>query len=321
MAKNSNSQQAPAQGAPQVPETMQLWERWRHVGPGMLKRINGGNLNGKSDINPLWRFQALTEAFGPCGFGWTVKEVARWTDTAAGETAASVKVELRVKLGDTWSEPIEGVGGSKLCGKGKGDGINDEAWKMATTDAISVACKSLGMAADVYCGRQSHQDQDQQPGQGREWPDYGTKYENRRNGQFSPQSQQPGNYTGQGVRGQNSPVSGQNGDNYGPGPVYAGSGQPYQAPPAGDPGYQQPQGQRQHRAKVCEVADIMKGRAVRLIDTLAQYDYDDRDSWAAGLEWLRNEVVLGEGAEAMIMQMAVEKRNANMDAQARRALS
>ena len=320
MTKNSENQ-APEQGAPQVPETMALWERWRHVAPGMLKRINGGNLNGKSDINPLWRFQALTEAFGPCGFGWTVKEVDRWTDTAAGETSVSVKVELRVKLGNTWSEPIEGVGGSKLCGKGKGDGINDEAWKMATTDAISVACKSLGMAADVYCGRQSHQDPDQQPGQGREWPDYGTKYENRRNGQNQPQNQQAGNYTGQGLRGQNGPVSGPDGGSYGPGPVYAGNGAPYQAPPAGNPGYQQPQGPRRHQAKVCEVVDIQKGRAVRLIDTLARYDYDDRDSWAAGLAWLRNEVVLGEGAEAMIVQLAVAKRNADHEAQARRAMS
>ena len=42
------------------------------------------------------------------------------------------------------------MGGSKQCGKGMGDGINDEAFKMAETDAISVACKKLGMGADVY---------------------------------------------------------------------------------------------------------------------------------------------------------------------------
>ena len=41
MTKKAENQ-APAQGAPQVTETMVLWERWRHVGPGMLKRINGG---------------------------------------------------------------------------------------------------------------------------------------------------------------------------------------------------------------------------------------------------------------------------------------
>ena len=28
--------------------------------------------------------------------------------------------------------------------------LNDEAYKMALTDAISVACKQLGVGADVY---------------------------------------------------------------------------------------------------------------------------------------------------------------------------
>jgi hypothetical protein len=59
---------------------------------------------------------------------------------------------LRVKHPHTneWSAPIIGIGGSKLAGKGKGDGIDDEAYKMAFTDAISIACKNLGMAADIY---------------------------------------------------------------------------------------------------------------------------------------------------------------------------
>ena len=55
-----------------------------------------------------------------------------------------------MKVDGQWSEPIEGIGGSKQFGKGQGDGINDEAFKMAETDAISVACKKLGMGADVY---------------------------------------------------------------------------------------------------------------------------------------------------------------------------
>ena len=165
----------------QTPQTA-LWESWKHVAPGMLKRINGGNLNGKTDINPIWRFRALTEAFGPCGLGWTIREVERWTSEAAGEIGAFVKVELRINFEGTWSEPIEGTGGSKLCGKGRGDGLNDEAWKMATTDAISVACKSLGMAADVYTGIQTHEDADQKKSGG----DYSTKYEQRNYGTSRP---------------------------------------------------------------------------------------------------------------------------------------
>lgn len=241
---------------------MSYWESWAHVAPGMLKKISGGSLNGMTDINPVWRFQALTQAFGPCGFGWRIRETDRWKEEAVGEVAAFVKVELFINIGGTWSEPIEGVGGSKLVRKDKnGTNLSDEAWKMATTDAISVACKALGIAADVYTGKQSHNDQDQR----RDGLDFGTKYESR---------------------------------NYGPGPVYASNGQPYQ-------GQQLPR----NPSKVCEVIDVQKGRARRLIAELARYDYDDPQSWAAGLAWLRNEVVLREGAEALIVQLAIEARN------------
>lgn len=183
-------------------DNLAFWKTWEHVAPGMLKEIKGGNLNGKSDINPVWRFKELTEAFGPCGFGWTVREVERWKDEAAGEISVNVKVHLLVRICGEWSEPIEGVGGSKLCGKGRGDGINDEAWKMATTDAISVACKAIGMAADVYTGRQSHKDPDQQKTGG----DYGSKYDARNYGHNSTRNSQVGNYTTQEQRAQNSPV-------------------------------------------------------------------------------------------------------------------
>ena len=32
---------------------------------------------------------------------------------------------------------------------------SDECYKMALTDAMSVACKALGVAADVFTGRQT----------------------------------------------------------------------------------------------------------------------------------------------------------------------
>lgn len=175
----------------QTPENLRLWEAFRAVPETAKKKIQGGHLNGKTDINPVWRMKVLTETFGPIGFGWNVREVERWTNECAGEVGAFVKVELRVKLGDTWSEPIEGTGGSKLCGKGRGEGINDEAWKMATTDAISVACKSLGIAADVYFEKDAY---------------YGTKYESPQGGQISTRNSRAGNYTTQGQYGQNSPV-------------------------------------------------------------------------------------------------------------------
>ena len=51
-------------------------------------------------------------------------------------------------------EPIVGVGGNHLVTKEKaGLRNNDECWKMAVTDALSVALKMLGVAADIYAGR------------------------------------------------------------------------------------------------------------------------------------------------------------------------
>lgn len=264
---------------------LSYWEFWQHVAPGMLKEINGGNLNGKSDINPVWRFKALTEAFGPCGFGWTVREVERWKDEAAGEISVNVKVHLLVRIGGEWSEPIEGVGGSKLCGKGRGDGINDEAWKMATTDAISVACKALGMAADVYTGRQSHKDADQQKTGG----DYGSKYEARNYGQNSTRNSQAGNYTTQPQRAQNSPIPG----------AATGTQAPAPAP----------------RRRTVTLAAVEKGQAKRLITELSQRDYDDMRDWAAGLESLKAQYDYEPAALDRIQQLAVEERNARLQKQ------
>lgn len=135
-------------------ETLELYNTWRAVPQDAQKPITGGNLNGKTDINPMWRVKVLTETFGPVGFGWYTKITEHWDDTdeigGNVERVAWVRVELYVKLGGEWSAPIEGIGGSKYAGKGRGSELNDEAFKMAETDAISVACKKLGIGADIY---------------------------------------------------------------------------------------------------------------------------------------------------------------------------
>lgn len=131
-------------------ENLELYNAFAGVPENAKKPIQAGKLKGKTDINPMWRIKTLTAAFGPCGFGWTTKITEHWIERDGGESTSWVRIELRVKVDGQWSEPIEGVGGSKQFGKGMGDGINDEAFKMAETDAISVACKKLGMGADVY---------------------------------------------------------------------------------------------------------------------------------------------------------------------------
>lgn len=129
---------------------MAIYERFRNVPSEAQKTIQAGKLKGFIDINPMWRIKMLTEVFGACGEGWYLDNIQTWTENAGGEIAAFVRVDLIVKISGAWSKPITGIGGSKLSGKGVGDGINDEAFKMAYTDAISIACKNLGMAADIY---------------------------------------------------------------------------------------------------------------------------------------------------------------------------
>lgn len=133
-------------------QNLEFYNRFAPVPKEAQKTISGGKLNGKTDINPMWRIKMLTEVFGPCGFGWYTEITDRWVEEAGGETAAWVVINLYVKNPETgeWSKPIVGTGGSKQNGKGQGDGINDEAFKMAETDAISVACKKLGMGATIY---------------------------------------------------------------------------------------------------------------------------------------------------------------------------
>lgn len=131
---------------------MKIYEKFRSVPKEACKEIGAGKLKGFTDINPMWRIKMLTETFGPCGFGWYIQSEEHWTETLGNEIVAFCKVALVVKHPESgeWSAPIIGIGGSKLAGKGKGEGIDDEAHKMAYTDAISVSCKNLGMAADIY---------------------------------------------------------------------------------------------------------------------------------------------------------------------------
>lgn len=118
----------------------------RSVPPEAQKAFNNGKFSG-TDINPMWRIKKLTELFGPCGVGWYVDEVTERCEIH-GETSISiVNLNLYIKVNGEWSKPIYGTGGNILLRKGA---ASDEGYKMAYTDALSVACKALGIGADVY---------------------------------------------------------------------------------------------------------------------------------------------------------------------------
>lgn len=133
-------------------DNLALWERVREVPATAKKPIEAGRLKGKTDINPIWRLKTLTEQFGPCGIGWTYTVTKReFVPGNGGEIAVFVDIALVYRTPDGWSEPVHGIGGSMFVAKeSKGLYTDDEAPKKAETDAISVAAKSLGIAADVY---------------------------------------------------------------------------------------------------------------------------------------------------------------------------
>lgn len=138
-------------------ENLELYEKVRAVPEIARKEIKGGRLKGMTDINPMWRIKTLTEQFGVCGIGWKPEIIRTWLDTGVGnEVVANVEIKLYVKVDGVWSDGIPGVGGSRFVAKEtSGLFTDDEAYKKAYTDALSVACKSLGIGADVYWEKDS----------------------------------------------------------------------------------------------------------------------------------------------------------------------
>lgn len=122
-----------------------------------LREIQEGTLKGKTDINPQWRYEAMTEQFGLVGLGWKYEIQKLWTEPGAnGEVLAFAQVAVFIRDPETkeWSDPIVGVGGSKLINDfSRGPKSNDEGYKMAVTDAFSTSLKMIGVAADIYAGR------------------------------------------------------------------------------------------------------------------------------------------------------------------------
>ena len=146
-------------------DNLTIYNAVRFVPEEAKRKFSNGRFSG-TDINPMWRIKTLTEQFGPCGIGWYTVEKRKWLESGAGEEiAAFVDIDLFVKIDGEWSKAIPGTGGSMFISEEKnGLYTDDDAYKKAYTDAISVACKALGIGADVY------------------WEKDKTKYDSRGNG-------------------------------------------------------------------------------------------------------------------------------------------
>lgn len=135
-------------------DNLRYFSRVAEVPANAKKPIKGGRLAGFTDINPMWRIQMLTELFGASGEGWATQNVRYSTyENAQLKTVAVLcELELVYRLEDgTWSKPVYGVGGNTLVASESGGvRMDDDAWKKAYTDALSIACKALGFGANVY---------------------------------------------------------------------------------------------------------------------------------------------------------------------------
>lgn len=135
-------------------KNLSVWNQFNQVPAHFTKPIAGGKLKGKSDINPQWRLMAMTQAFGSVGHGWTYRIVRTWNEIAPdGSVMCFAEVAVKTKLDGEWGQEFSGIGGSNTVEKNKNGLVaNDEGYKMAVTDALSVAFKAVGVAADIYLG-------------------------------------------------------------------------------------------------------------------------------------------------------------------------
>ncbi len=156
MAKMSKSNTAErpeeTRTEPAASGNLRLWNRLKRTDPRATKPFTrAGGFRG-TQIDPAWRLQAMTEAFGPVGQGWGYEQT-EWTIV---ERMVFACVRVWSRDPDTGEKCFSGPqwGGTELMRRRR-DGSeepNDEAFKMSVTDALGKCLLQLGLAADVYLG-------------------------------------------------------------------------------------------------------------------------------------------------------------------------
>lgn len=138
----------------QLQKNTRFYSKFMSTPKEAQRAFNNGSFSG-TDINPMFRIQILTEVFGPCGFGWWTEDVTyEFVESdETKETSVFCELNLYVKDPETGevSKPIYGIGGNTYIKQWKsGPKASDEAKKMAYTDALSIACKALGIGHDIW---------------------------------------------------------------------------------------------------------------------------------------------------------------------------
>lgn len=133
--------------------TVPIYEAAKSVPSWGQSPITKGPLAGLTNIKLEWRLDMLRKIFGDYGFGWKIectdKRIVE--GRTLNEKVVFMDINLYVKVGDKWSEPMFGTGGAVFTWK-EGDVkyFLDEAFKIAQGDALAQATRYLGFASDVY---------------------------------------------------------------------------------------------------------------------------------------------------------------------------
>lgn len=130
-------------------EKMGIWVQVCETDPKHTKHVS--QRGGFTAIDAQYQVQKATAVFGPVGSGWGY-ECEHSVITVDGVSLAVSDVTLWYRIGDS----DKGVyGPMRACNtlvsnKGR---IDEDAWKKATTDAITKLLSHLGFNADVFLGR------------------------------------------------------------------------------------------------------------------------------------------------------------------------
>lgn len=126
----------------------QIWDSVYETDPKHTKEFTkGGGFKGTA-IKPLYLIHRATELWGPIGDKWGAKEVDRVLEQGFIFMKIEVWYPVENRIGR-----VEHWGGDVLFKEQKGAlKPNDEAFKMAFTDAIGKCLVQLGFSADVHMG-------------------------------------------------------------------------------------------------------------------------------------------------------------------------
>lgn len=128
-----------------------IWDQGKDVPDYAKTIIEGGKLKNKTAINPVWRIKKLTEIFGAIGTGWNIKIINSSMETFENIAVVFMDIELTYKIENEWSEAIPGQGAGFFVKIENGTPtVNKECYKSAFSDALSVACKLLGIGTSIY---------------------------------------------------------------------------------------------------------------------------------------------------------------------------